>query len=57
MDFNASWLSHLYGERAGADPARKEEAANTITVPRENPNDLLLTAEDCAFLSEVGIRP
>jgi hypothetical protein len=57
MDFNALWLSRLYGERAGADSVRKEETAGTITAPGENPNDLLLTAEDCEFLSEVGIRP
>jgi hypothetical protein len=57
MDFNPLWLSQFYWGGAGEDSAREEETASTITVPGQNPNELLLTAEDCAFLLEVGIRP
>jgi hypothetical protein len=57
MDFNALWLLQFYGGPAGEDSVRKEETASTMTVPGQNPHELLLTAEDCAFLLEVGIRP
>jgi hypothetical protein len=57
MDFNALWLTQFYGGRAGEDSVRKEETASTMTVSGHNPNELLLTAEDCAFLLEVGIKP
>ena len=56
MDFNALWLSNFYGGLACVDSVAKEEAVGLIPVPGQNPNELLLTTEDCVFLFEVGIR-
>jgi hypothetical protein len=57
MDFNALWLSNFYGGLACVASVDKADAVGLIAVPGENPNELLLTAVDCVFLSEVGIRP
>jgi hypothetical protein len=38
------------------DSDNKAKALGVISVLGENPNELLLTAEDCVFLLEVGIR-
>jgi hypothetical protein len=56
MDFNALWLLHFYEGRAGEHSVREEEMASRMMVPGQNPNQLLLTAEDYVFLLEVGIR-
>ena len=57
MTFDELWRLNLDRERASVDSVDKAEAVGLIAVPGQNPNELLLTAEDCAFLSEVGIRP
>jgi hypothetical protein len=44
------------GGLACVDSVAKEEAIGLIPVPGQNPNELLLTTEDCVFLFEVGIR-
>ena len=57
MTFDELWRLNLDRDRAGADSVDKAEAVGVLAVLGENPNELLLTAEDCVFLLEVGIRP
>jgi hypothetical protein len=57
MTFDELWRLNLDRERAGGDTVDKEEAVALIVDPGQNPNEFLLTAEDCVFLLEVGIRP
>ena len=45
---------------SGGECGHRYQPASTMTVPGQNPNELLLTAEDCAFLIEglcVGFEP
>ena len=57
MTFDELWRLNLDRERAAGDAVDKEEAVARIVDPGQNPNKFLLTAEDCVFLLEVGIRP
>jgi len=57
MTFDELWRLDLDGDGARGDSVDKAEAVGLIAVPGENPNELLLTAGDGVFLSEVGIRP
>jgi hypothetical protein len=57
MTFDELWRLNLDRDDTCVDSADTTEAVGLIAVPSENPNELLLTAEDCVFLSEVGIRP
>ncbi len=57
MTFDELWRLDLDRERARADSVNKTEAVGLIAVRGQDPKELLLTAEDCMFLLEVGIRP
>jgi hypothetical protein len=55
MTFDELWRLDLDRERARVDSVDKTEAVGLIAVRGQNPNELLLTAEDCVFLLKVGI--
>jgi hypothetical protein len=57
MTFDELWRLDLDRERARADSVDRTEAVGLIAVRGQDPKELLLTAEDCGFLLEVGIRP
>jgi hypothetical protein len=57
MTFDELWRLDFDRKRVGVDSDNKAKALGLIAVLGENPNELLLTAEDCLFLLEVGIRP
>ncbi len=57
MTFDELWRLNLDRDSAGADSVDKAEAVGVLAVLGVNPNELRLTADDCAFLFEVGIRP
>ena len=57
MTFDELWRLNLDPDVACVDSVDKDEAAGLIAPPGENPNEFLLTAEDCVFLLDVGIRP
>ena len=57
MTFDELWRLNLDRDGARVASVDKADAVGLIAVPGENPNELLLTAVDCVFLSEVGIRP
>ena len=44
-------------KRVGLYSDNKSKALGLIALLGDNPNELLLTAEDCVFLLEVGISP
>jgi hypothetical protein len=56
MTFDELWRANLDQERACGDSVEKAEAIGLRAVPGENANELLLTAEDCVFLSALGIK-
>jgi hypothetical protein len=56
MTFDELWRVNLDQERARGDSVEKAEAIALRAVSGENPNELLLTAEDCVFLSALGIK-
>ena len=57
MTFDELWRLDLDREHAQADSIDKTEAVGQIAVRGQDPKEPLLTAEDCVFLLEVGIRP
>jgi hypothetical protein len=59
MTFDELWRLNLNLSRhlPFVDSAYKQEAVGLIAEAGQNPNELLLTADDCVFLSAVGIRP
>jgi hypothetical protein len=57
MTFDQLWRLNLGGDSADENSVDEAKAVGLIDVPGENPNELQLTAEDCAFLSDVGITP
>jgi hypothetical protein len=57
MTFDELWRLNLDRDRAAANSVDKAEAVGLLAVLGEKPNELRLTAADCAFLLEVGIRP
>jgi hypothetical protein len=56
MTFDELWRVNLGQERARGDSVEKAEAIALRAVSGENANELLLTAEDCVFLSALGIK-
>ena len=56
MTFDELWRANLDPERACGDSVEKAEAIGLRAVPGEKANELLLTAEDCVFLSTLGIK-
>ena len=56
MTFDELWRLNLDPEGACVDSVDNDEAVGLIAPLVENPNELQLTAEDCVFLSDVGIR-
>jgi hypothetical protein len=57
MTFDELWRLNLDPDGACVDSVDKNEAVGLIAPPGENPNELQLSAEDCLFLLDVGIRP
>jgi hypothetical protein len=57
VTFDELWRLELDRARARLDSVNKTEAVGLIAVPGQTLNELPLTAEDCVFLAEVGIRP
>ena len=57
MNFGELWRLNLDRDRAHVNSVDKTDAVGVLAVPAENPEELPLTAEDCMFLLEVGIRP
>jgi hypothetical protein len=57
VTFDELWRLDFDRKRVGVDSDNKAKALGLMGVLGENPNELLLTAEDCVFLLEVGIRP
>ena len=57
MTFDQLWRLNLDRGGASVDSIEEAVAVGLIAGPGQNPNELPLTAEDCAFLLEVGIRP
>ena len=57
MTFDELWRLNLNRDAAYGNSHDKTEAVGLFAAPGENPNELRLTADDCAFLFEVGIRP
>jgi hypothetical protein len=56
MTFDELWRLNLDRKSAPVGPVDKAEAVALTAVSGENANALLLTAEDCVFLSALGIR-
>lgn len=57
MTFDELWRLNLSRHLPYVDSADKQEAVGLIADAGKNPNELLLSAEDCVFLLEVGIKP
>jgi hypothetical protein len=57
MNFDELWRLNLDRDRPSVDSVNKTGKVGVLAATTENPNDLPLTAEDCMFLLEVGIRP
>jgi hypothetical protein len=56
MTFDELWRVSLDQGHARGDSAEKADASGLLVVPGESANELPLTAEDCVFLSALGIR-
>ena len=54
MTFDELWRMNLAEKKKRADSTSE---ASTQTIDEESRNELELTDEDRAFLSQVGIRP
>jgi hypothetical protein len=52
----AGQVNELERDRAHVDSV-DQTVVGVLVAPAANPNDLLLTAGDCMFLLEAGIRP
>ena len=57
MTFDELWRLNLDRDGARADSVVKAEVVGLVAAPGENPNELLLSSDDCVFLLEVGIKP
>lgn len=57
MTFDELWRLNLSRHLPCVDSADKQEAVGLIADVGKNPNELLLSAEDCVFLLEVGVKP
>ena len=57
MTFDELWRLNLNRDAAYGNSDDKTEGVGLFAAPGENPNELWLTADDYAFLFEVGIRP
>lgn len=55
MTFDELWRLNLEPRSAPVGSVDTAEAVAPTAVPGENANELLLTAEDCVFLSALGI--
>ena len=53
----AGQVNELERDRAHVDSVDQTEVVGVLVAPAANANELLLTAGDCMFLLEVGIRP
>jgi hypothetical protein len=56
MTFDELWRLNLARKSPPLGSVDKAEAVALTAVPGENANELLLTAEDCVFLSALGIK-
>jgi hypothetical protein len=57
MTFDELWRLNLAQEEGPSLSLGKPEVVTTQSAPRQNLNELDLTAEDYGFLSQVGIKP
>jgi hypothetical protein len=56
MTFDELWRLNLAQEQGLILSPEKPEVVTAQSAPRQNLNDLELTAEDYGFLSQVGIK-
>jgi hypothetical protein len=56
VTFDELWRLNLAQEQGSILSFEKPEVVATQSAPRQNLNDLELTAEDYEFLSQVGIK-
>ena len=56
MNFDELWRQNLAREQSPVCSNDEQEEVSRHRPPSERPNELNLTAADCAFLSEVGIK-
>ena len=57
MTFDELWRLHLARDRHPDDSVKEQETAGMYGAAVESPDQLKLTAEDCEFLSQLGIKP
>jgi hypothetical protein len=57
MTFDELWRLNLAQEQGPILSLEKPEVVTTQSAPPQNLSGLELTAEDCEFLSQVGIKP
>ena len=55
MTFDELWRLNLPRDRHPDDSVNEQETAGMHASPIESPDEL--TAEDCEFLSQLGIKP
>jgi hypothetical protein len=56
MNFDELWRQNLAPAQSPVYWNDEQEEVPRHRPPSERPNELNLTAEDCAFLSQVGIK-
>ena len=56
MNFDELWRQNLAAEQSPVHLNDEQKQAPRRRPPSERPNELNLTAEDRAFLSQVGIK-
>ena len=56
MNFDELWRKNLVPEQSPVYRNKEQEEASRYGFASEQPYELNLTAEDCTFLSQVGIK-
>jgi hypothetical protein len=56
MTFDELWRQNLAPEQSLVRSNDEQQEAPRQRPPSQQPNELNLTAADCAFLSQVGIK-
>jgi hypothetical protein len=57
MTFDELWRLNLARQQRPDDLAKEQESAGADGAPVASSDELNLTAQDCEFLSHVGISP
>lgn len=57
MTFDELWRLNLAREQSLDRSGKEEETVGMRGTSGESSNELILTAEDCEFLSQTGIKP